>query len=684
MAPQRAERVAQTGKTATARGSPSRPTTRGRDGASFSSPQRAQSRQGKSRGNNNGALEKTVPVDIEETPRLDMATLKGKLVGKQEAMGIGNRKLAHMKEQRHGASMAGAVHQTHGEEFTRDAQGNLIERAHGDLIGKYEWESEDASKFIGLDQGNFNEIPKTPDPDEIFGVKAKTYEGVEGTKMSAEEAAKLAKEDAADAALRAAMGGGGNIKRTKEMAKLGDYYDEEKKQWMWHEKAKQDNTELTAEDIRKMREEVLDEQEKLAYGLNTTAGLLGSWLPEKAKHLVPPKDPVQTPRGVEGIALHGGTVSHGKKVKASLQRGDDIRHPPPIRSRAATPAGTSRSQMSSGGDGGGLSITYTKGAMSSLRGDPRNPWSTRLCPGVPMYYDTARDAAMEVMKQKKDAAGWKEHPLLSTEAGAALLPASYRAPSSRPASVPAGYPPDCTPGGSLRFAGKYKTNTQMQSERRWQRDYPHHTFDIDGDGFVDNYDYQLSKRFDQDGNNVIDKEEMLAGKRIMAKELWEQHTKQESLAQPAMSERSRMRKMDELLALNHQSNGHAKFIAQYKKTRLDHWKEQQRGSSGVIACLSKPKDWLCAPRVDAHPVQSGLKSRGINRRPRTRTELMGARQAAIREEIRKKQALSATGGDFPRFDGKALEGNRRQRELFIQSDQASFKRTGGAFREADR
>ena len=54
-----------------------------------------------------------------------------------------------------------------------DASGNVALREHGDLVGKYEWDAENPEDFIHMDQGNFNEVPKTPDADEVFGVAAK-------------------------------------------------------------------------------------------------------------------------------------------------------------------------------------------------------------------------------------------------------------------------------------------------------------------------------------------------------------------------------------------------------------------------------------------------------------------------------------------------------------------------------
>lgn len=92
-------------------------------------------------------------------------------------------KNTRLLDPRHGGGVANTkIHQIKNGEGAKkprmkiDAQGNVTEREHGDIVGMHEWQAEEAESFMRLDQGNFNEVPKTPDPDDIFGTSSKEYE----------------------------------------------------------------------------------------------------------------------------------------------------------------------------------------------------------------------------------------------------------------------------------------------------------------------------------------------------------------------------------------------------------------------------------------------------------------------------------------------------------------------------
>lgn len=52
---------------------------------------------------------------------------------------------------------------------------------------------------------------------------------------------------------------------------------------------------------------------------------------------------------------------------------------------------------------------------------------------------------------------------------------------------------------------------------------PHTSYDLDMDGYVSQEDYKLAKRFDLDGNGVLDPEEREVCKRILAEEFFKRH-----------------------------------------------------------------------------------------------------------------------------------------------------------------
>ena len=69
-----------------------------------------------------------------------------------------------------------------------------------------------------------------------------------------------------------------------------------------------------------------------------------------------------------------------------------------------------------------------------------------------------------------------------------------------------------------------KSNTRSDLLRKIKAtNIPHHSFDIDGDGYVSQEDLLLGKRFDLDGNGVLDPDEQEVGRRIIAEEFFKAH-----------------------------------------------------------------------------------------------------------------------------------------------------------------
>lgn len=58
---------------------------------------------------------------------------------------------------------------------------------------------------------------------------------------------------------------------------------------------------------------------------------------------------------------------------------------------------------------------------------------------------------------------------------------------------------------------------------------PHPSYDLDLDGYVSQEDYKLAKRFDFDGNGVLDPDERAIGKRVLADEFFKVHEEQGDL-----------------------------------------------------------------------------------------------------------------------------------------------------------
>lgn len=68
-----------------------------------------------------------------------------------------------------------------------------------------------------------------------------------------------------------------------------------------------------------------------------------------------------------------------------------------------------------------------------------------------------------------------------------------------------------------------KTRSELMKRIRYAS-MPHPSYDLDNDGYVSTTDYKLAKRFDFDGNGVLDPDERNIGKRVLADEFFRRHS----------------------------------------------------------------------------------------------------------------------------------------------------------------
>ena len=69
------------------------------------------------------------------------------------------------------------------------------------------------------------------------------------------------------------------------------------------------------------------------------------------------------------------------------------------------------------------------------------------------------------------------------------------------------------PGYKRDPSGVY-TRTAL-AQARSTATIPHHSFDLDGDGFVSHRDYFLAKHFDKDGDGKLNAEELATAKKAL-------------------------------------------------------------------------------------------------------------------------------------------------------------------------
>ena len=127
-----------------------------------------------------------------------------------------------------------------------------------------------------------------------------------------------------------------------------------------------------------------------------------------------------------------------------------------------------------------------------------------------------------------------------------------------------------------------KTKKELQRKKKLVN-MPHMSYDIDGDGYVSQEDYFMAKRFDMDGNGVLDADEQEVGRFIMAQEFFKRHENDVSLFGPEWSTVD-MKKNIHTLATS----------ATFQKaiTKLNESEKHFRdiGSQEVDGCLTMKKD----------------------------------------------------------------------------------------------
>lgn len=124
-----------------------------------------------------------------------------------------------------------------------------------------------------------------------------------------------------------------------------------------------------------------------------------------------------------------------------------------------------------------------------------------------------------------------------------------------------------------------KTQSEFLQKKRLAN-MPHESYDIDGDGYVSQEDYYLAKRFDLDGNGVLDDGEKHHGREIMADEFLREHEDDIHLYGEGWSD-DRQQNVDNLAA----SHTFQAVMSKLKETEKNF---KNMGSTGAAACLKLP------------------------------------------------------------------------------------------------
>jgi hypothetical protein len=116
---------------------------------------------------------------------------------------------------------------------------------------------------------------------------------------------------------------------------------------------------------------------------------------------------------------------------------------------------------------------------------------------------------------------------------------------------------------------------------------PHPSYDLDKDGYVSQEDYRLAKRFDFDGNGVLDPDERAVGRRVLADEFFRRHEEAGDLRNFGEHVASKTRKQNVDALANAYS-----FERAYERLLSIERSLEARQSGPILSCLRLGDDTL--------------------------------------------------------------------------------------------
>jgi len=186
-----------------------------------------------------------------------------------------------------------------------------------------------------------------------------------------------------------------------------------------------------------------------------------------------------------------------------------------------------------------------------------------------------------------------------------------------------------------------KTRTELMKKIRITS-APHPSYDLDMDGYVSQDDYRLAKRFDFDGNGVLDPEERAIGKRVLADEFFRAHAKTGDLAVfgPQFATQSHKKNVDSL------ANAYS-FERAYERLLSVERTVKAGSSEPILSCMRLPDDTLtkhnfyinrydCTAWNDFDAIPRAASTFGLDEHGGSRKRLLFSRRQATIESNQAK------------------------------------------------
>lgn len=129
---------------------------------------------------------------------------------------------------------------------------------------------------------------------------------------------------------------------------------------------------------------------------------------------------------------------------------------------------------------------------------------------------------------------------------------------------------------------KSRTRTELMKRIRYAS-MPHPSYDLDNDGYVSRDDYRLAKRFDFDGNGLLDPEEREIGKRVLTDEFFKRHTEDLHNFGPEFVNRSHKENVQKVCTSAHFEHTFGKLMSMERTLKAE-------SSKPLLDCIRNDND----------------------------------------------------------------------------------------------
>lgn len=204
-----------------------------------------------------------------------------------------------------------------------------------------------------------------------------------------------------------------------------------------------------------------------------------------------------------------------------------------------------------------------------------------------------------------------------------------------------------------------KTRSELVQKIK-SRTLPHSSYDLDRDGYVSHEDFRLAKRFDLDGNGLLDDDEREIGKRVLADEFFRTHSHQLHLFGPNLDKNTHAQNVHNLASSPSFERAYEKLkslertlIAESSKPILDCMQLPQGSKNPLVRHNYFTNKFDATAWNDYDAIPRSASAFGLTDHGGSRHRLLFARQQTSKEAAHDR--LEASNDRKPTVDTRRLK-----------------------------